>query len=278
MPPLPSSRSAERQPGFSLVEMLLALTLLLMISAIAFAFISRYSQRYGAEMQASNLSSAGSRALSDVLLDLRMAGYPEAPQTGGLLLFPKGGGLAYTGSGDNMVAQGFSNISANGQTFTAALGNRGAVGAGGTVLDQDGLVVDQVQFTLAPMPAATAGGCAANPQLPGSSLWELRRTVAPEDATGTPQLPAAPLTDPWPFDLNPSTVYSTVVDDIVSPQGGTPSIFTYFDASGAQTADPASVAQVKVAFTLQTCEADRRTGLPIQLPFSGAAFVRNSGQ
>lgn len=273
----PTLTGADARAGMSLLETLLAMSLLLMISAIAFTFCARFSQRYKAEMQAGGLTSAGSRGIGELLGNLRMAGYPPAPQENGTSLFPAGAGLDYTGATDNLVAQGFSAISGSAMTFTAALGNRGAVGAGGNTMNPDGLVVDQVQFTLAPMPAATAGGCRANPQMAEGSLWELRRTVAPEDTSGAPQLGTAPATDPWPFNPNPAMAYSTVLDGIVSASAAAPSIFSYYDASGNVTATPANVAEVQVAFTLQTCNADQKDRMPIELPFSGVAFVRNSG-
>lgn len=259
--------------GFSLLEMLMAISLLLIISAVAFGFYGRYSQRYQVEMEASNLTSAGDRAINRVIAELRMAGYPAAPGASSfsLYLFPVAGSTPYNGVNDNMVASGFNlagppavqlaagflpvpNLTANSVTFEAALGNTGT-----NTLGFPGQLVDQVQYSLAPMSAAEAANCIRNPQYPLGTLWTLQRAMAIKGANGAPG----------------AVVTRATLDHIFSATASAPAIFTYYDASGLVTALPAQVAQVRVAFTLQTCSADKINNLPAQQSFSGVAYVRN---
>lgn len=258
--------------GFSLLEMLMAISLLLLISAIAFGFYGRYSQRYQVEMEASNLTSAGDRAINRVVGELRLAGYPSAPTASPfvLYLFPTGPGVYYNGTADNIVATGFNlagppavslaagfvapNLNASSVTFEAALGNTGL-----NTLGYTSPIVDQVEYTLARMSTALTANCGPNPQYPAGTLWTLSRSVAVKGANG---VPGAVTTTP-------------VLDHIFSSSGAAPSLFSYYDASGAVTAAPLSVAQVRVNFTLQTCSSDKLNNLPVQQSFSGVAYVRN---
>lgn len=243
--------------------MLLAISLLLLVSGIAFGFYYRYSQRYSVEMESSNLSSAGDRAMGSIISDFRMAGYPAAPAASAfsLILYPTANNNPYSGVSDNVAARGFNlptlNMSGGSVTFEAALGNQGALSNGET-----GPVVDQVEYTLAKMPSDVTAGCQANPQYPSGTLWELNRTVWPKDTGGG--LGAAD--------------QKIILAQVFSSNASAPSIFQYLDAKGVVTTVPQDVAEVEVAFTLQTCGADRINHLPVQLSFSGDAFVRNVGK
>lgn len=259
MPPRPNTARS----GFSLLEMLLAMSLLLLISAIAFGFYGRYAQRYSVEMESSNLSAAGDRAIGSITGDLRMAGYPPAPAASAfeLYLYPTVNNTPYDGVSDNIVARGFDlptpNMTASAATFEAALGNQGTLTSG-----QTGPVVDQVEYALSAMPADEVSGCAANPQYPTGTLWQLERTVQVKSSSG-----------------GLGTAQTTpVLKQVFSANGNAPGIFTYLDANGQVTAQPQDVAEVIVAFTLQTCGADQYNHMPVQLSFSGDAFVRNVGK
>ncbi len=261
-----------RAAGFSLLEMLMAISLLLLISAIAFGFYGRYSQRYQVEMEASNLTSAGDRAINRVVGELRLAGYPSAPTASAfaLYLYPTAAGTNLDGTADNIVATGFNlagppavplaagfaapNLNASSVTFEAALGNTGL-----NTLGYTSPIVDQVEYTLARMSAALTANCSPNPQYPAGTLWTLSRSIAVKGANG---VPGAVTTTP-------------VLDHIFSSSGAAPSIFSYYYASGAVTATPVDVAQVRVNFTLQTCSSDKLNNLPVQQSFSGVAYVRN---
>lgn len=259
MPPRPNRSGA----GFTLLEMLLAISLLLLVSGIAFGFFYRYSQRYSVEMESSNLSSAGDRAIGTMIRDLRMAGYPAAPAASAfsLILYPTANNNPYSGVSDNVAARGFNlptlDMSASSVTFEAALGNQGALTNG-----QTGPVVDQVEYALLKMPSDVTAGCTANPQYPGGTLWEVERTVWPKDTGGG---------------LGTAD-QKTILAQVFSATGSAPGIFQYLDAGGAPTTVPQEVAEVAVSFTLQTCGADRINQLPVQLSFSGDAFVRNVGK
>ena len=259
MPPRPNTARS----GFSLLEMLLAMSLLLLISAIAFGFYGRYAQRYSVEMESSNLSAAGDRAIGSITGDLRMAGYPPAPAASAfeLYLYPTVNNAPYDGVSDNIVARGFDlptpTMTASAATFEAALGNQGTLTSG-----QTGPVVDQVEYALSAMPADEVSGCAANPQYPTGTLWQLQRTVQVKSSSG-----------------GLGTAQTTpVLKQVFSANGNAPGIFTYLDANGQVTAQPQDVAEVIVAFTLQTCGADQYNHMPVQLSFSGDAFVRNVGK
>lgn len=265
-------RNKSRAAGFSLLEMLMAVSLLLIVSAVAFGFYGRFSQRYQVEMEASNLTSAGDRAVNRVVAELRMAGYPSAPSASqfSLNLFPTTGFVAWNGVNDNLVATGFNlagpptvqlaagfvapNINASSVTFEAALGNVGTNSFGVT-----GPVVDQVQYSLAPMSAAVAANCIRNPQYPLGTLWTLSRAMAVKGANGAPG----------------AVTKAAILDHVFSSSANQPQIFRYYDATGAVTNVPRQVAQVRVAFTLQTCSADKINNLPVQQSFSGVAYVRN---
>ncbi|MGH9542750.1 MAG: hypothetical protein ACRD2H_12810 [Terriglobales bacterium] len=235
--------------------------MLLLISAIAFGFYGRYSQRYQVEMEAGNLTSTGDQALGQILADLRLAGYPPA-FTVGIAPSPMNlYGPAYTGTSDNLVARGFNwpggVMTATAASFEAALGDTGT-----TPLGVNGLIVDQVSYTLAAMNAGQTANCTANPQYPAGTLWSLSRSVTPKTAAGGVG----------------ATITRTVLDHIFSANGNAPSVFSYDDAGGNVTANPAAVAQIRVALVLQTCSGDLKNGLPVQLPFSGTAYIRNLGQ
>lgn len=259
MPPRPNRIRA----GFTLLEMLLAISLLLLVSGIAFGFFYRYSQRYSVEMESSNLSSAGDRAIGTMVRDLRMAGYPAAPTASAfsLILYPTADNNPYSGVSDNVAARGFNlptlNMTPSSVTFEAALGNQGTLSNGET-----GPVVDQVEYALAKMPSDVTSGCQINPQYPNGTLWELDRTVWPKDTGGG---------------LGTAD-QKTILAQVFSANGTAPSIFRYLDGNGIATTVPQDVAEVAVAFTLQTCGADRINHLPVQLSFSGDAFVRNVGK
>lgn len=271
MKPRNKRRGESRAGGFSLLEMLMAISLLLIISAVAFGFYGRYSQRYQVEMEASNLTSAGDRALNRVVSELRMAGYPSAPSASqfSLNLFPSTG-VARNGASDNLVATGFNlagppavqlaagfvapNINASSVTFEAALGNLGT-----NTFGVQGPVVDQVQYSLARMSAAVTANCIRNPQYPTGTLWTLSRAMAIKGANGAPGAVST----------------TAVLDHVFSSSGNAPQIFSYYNATGAVTNVPSQVAEVKVRFTLQTCSADKINNLPAQQSFSGAAYVRN---
>lgn len=257
------SRRPKRTAGFTLLEMLLAISLLLLVSGIAFGFYYRYSQRYSVEMESSNLSSGGDRAIGTMVRDLRMAGYPAAPTASAfsLILYPTADNNPYSGVSDNVAARGFNlpvvNMGASSVTFEAALGNQGSLSNGET-----GPVVDQVDYTLVKMPSDVTAGCRTNPQYPAGTLWQLNRTVWPKDTGGG---------------LG-SEDEKTILTQVFSSNSSAPGIFRYLDANGVATTVPADVAEVAVAFTLQTCGADRINNLPVQLGFSGDAFVRNVGK
>ncbi len=141
-----------KQSGFSLLEMMIALIVLLVISAVTFEVFGRYEQRYGVELESANLNAQGVIAMDQMLHELRMAGYPSASK----LMY----GSAYNGTADNLVAQApFESISATSLTMDAALGNTGT-----TTIGVTGPVVDQVIYTLN-----------------GS---QLQRTYAPRSSTG----------------------------------------------------------------------------------------------
>ena len=262
-PVRPSPAGASAECGFSLLEMLLAMSLLLLISAIAFGFYGRYAQRYSVEMESSNLSAAGDRAIGTITADLRMAGYPPAPAASAfeLYLYPTVNNTPYDGVSDNIVARGFDlpspNMTASAATFEAALGNQGTLTSG-----QTGPVVDQVEYALSPMPTVEVSGCATNPQYSAGTFWELERTVWVKSSSG-----------------GLGTAQNTsVLKQVFSANGSAPNMFTYLDANGQVTTQPQDVAEVVVKFTLQTCGADQFNHMPVQLSFSGDAFVRNVGK
>ncbi len=234
----PQSRLGRRAPGFSLLEMLIALSVLGVITAASFQLYLRFSQHYRVEMEASDLTAAGERTMSRLLGDLRSAGYPQA----------KLYGTTYTGSTDNMVSQDFQyntasgvqavNLAANSITFEAALGNTGQ-----TTIGYVNPVVDIVNYQL-----INNGG---------ETL--LQRQVTAKMITGAPGTVVT--TDVIRHVQSLTFTYFDANGNVLGPLPLTAS-------------QAATVQMIEAVLGLQTKALDARTNQPMTLTFSGSAFVR----
>jgi len=225
--------------GFSLLEMLIALSVLGVITGASFQLYMRFSQHYRVEMEASDLTAAGERTMSRLLSDLRSAGYPQ----------PSLYGTAYTGSTDNLVSQDFRyntasgvqavNLAASSMTFEAALGNTGP-----TTIGYVNPVVDIVNYQLV--------------NIPGGDT-QLQRQVTAKTINGAP---GAVISNDVLYHVQALTfTYYDANGNVLGPLPLT--------ASQAP-----AVQMIQCVLNLQTKAVDARTNQPMTLTFSGSAFVR----
>jgi prepilin-type N-terminal cleavage/methylation domain-containing protein len=69
-----------RQAGFTLIELMVALGIFLVISAVAFSLLGISQQRYLAESQVTNSFQDARLALDEIVRDVNTAGFPPASQ------------------------------------------------------------------------------------------------------------------------------------------------------------------------------------------------------
>lgn len=69
-----------RQSGFTLIELMAALGIFLVISAVAFSLLGISQQRYQAESQVTNSFQDARLALDEIVRDVNTAGFPPANQ------------------------------------------------------------------------------------------------------------------------------------------------------------------------------------------------------
>lgn len=223
--------------GATLVELLVAMSILALVSAGIFGQLSAATQRMSAEQVKVDNFDEARDFVDQFFRDINQIGYPN----GRIESFTQALPLS-TAQQDPRVAVGLVQISATSIWFEGDVNGSG--------------VVQEVQY-----------------QINGSGACALcfQRSAVPKQA-GDP-LGATPVLGPdW----------GTEVNDLV-----TPTIFTYFDASGNQlmtvpagiVTNPTVLAKVKtihISLTIQNPQVlDPKTSQPIQTSFEGEVSLNN---
>jgi prepilin-type N-terminal cleavage/methylation domain-containing protein len=239
------------QAGFSLVEMLVVVAILLIVMASVFSQVAPLQTRAAAEAGKVETFQSGREALEQFTRDLHQAGYPNAKMyAAGVLASP---------TQDSRVAATYGTTSRAGlvQVTPTSIIFEGDV-------DGDG-IVDSVRYRLVATDAALSANC---PCLERSQVNKV--TADPLAGQG----------------FN----YSVLVENALMPAAGPPvvsSVFEYFANDGTQVAVGAgldvnanaaalaNIRTVRINLTAQTAVADVKTGARPLTAISATSKISN---
>lgn len=171
--------TGSRQRGFSLMELMVAMAILLVIVGAVFQLLSQSQQRYVATTSAEEVTAMSRDALDQMIREIRLAGYP-APNS-----YPAG---AITAANQQYVAGQFVGGVPPVVGTPFLLGNNYALQFEADVTN-DG-IVEVIDYQLRRPPSETAGDCSSVPPDASLTTVTLMRSEVPKNPDGSPLTPA----------------------------------------------------------------------------------------